>query len=213
MKGLYWDNDVIIKCTILNLWDILENFTFMKQFSHFHLNSVLYIFKRKFKSDNHSLELLSNQLKKMKIAEEVKNDSLLNIFNMNPGIDPGEAFFFAKLKENENTYFLTGDKIALQSLNSLTFDIRYLEGRILLWEQILFEIVQSLSMEEIDKLFGNKEWNDSLLKVVFSRENLTNQKMLCTTLENYIKDSRDTFGKFLVENPKLKIGFGRNNEQ
>jgi hypothetical protein len=109
------------------------------------------------------------------------------------------------MKEDHYLLF-TGDKRALKELVLIESSVSYLKGRILLWETFLYELINHLSGDEIQKQYGGKIYEDLFFKVVFSKENLKDKEKVLESIQSYIQDAEKQFGQFLHPNPKSLFG-------
>jgi hypothetical protein len=201
--GVLWDNDVLFKCTKLDLWKEIQKLILFQNYDHYYLQSAKYIYKKKVSKEVH--ESFQSNLKHMKEVSKLKDPLDAEIFSQISGIDPGEAFLFGKMKEDHYLLF-TGDKRALKELVLIESSVSYLKGRILLWENFIYELINHLSGDEIQKQYGDKNYEDNFFKVVFSKENLKDKEKVLESIQNYIQDAEKQFGQFLHPNPKSLFG-------
>ena len=201
-KSFLWDNDVLYKCTILNLWEdfFLQKLT--KEHKHFYLESCRFIFKKSLNETGENIQRLDDQLSKMKIVEKLVDEEEIELFSNQVGIDPGEAFFFAKMKEGD-FLLMTGDKKSLEALKEMNINKQTLYNKIILWEDLLYETLQRMSEEKIIERFKNLSFKDIFLRVVFSMENLKSKERILDAINHYRRDSRKSFGEFLVDNSEF----------
>jgi len=124
------------------------------------------------------------------------------------GIDSGEALLFAAALNLPDYLMVSGDKVALKTLQAESRCKRFrmeLKGRIIAFEQVILALIGRGNFAVIRERIVAAEKTDTVMQVAFGLGLETTKEKATEALEYYIKKLRQETGSLLMADHQLEL--------